>query len=78
VRGRDLVGVEHAGGVGDEVVAGVPRASDLIGDRAAGVAMVVANHEPPAVGEHPAEALLPQSIEDPPPMTRRIGGRPRS
>ena len=59
VRRPDLVGVEHAGGVGDHVGAGVPGVSRLVGDRAAGVAVVVADHEPPAVGEHPAERLLP-------------------
>jgi hypothetical protein len=59
VRGRDLVGVEHAGGVGDQVIAGVPGTARLVGDRSPRVAMVVADQEPPAVGEHPAEPLLP-------------------
>ncbi len=40
----------------------------------AGVAVVVADHQAPSVGEHPAEALVHQSIDPPIPMTRRIGG----
>ena len=54
-----LVGVEHPHGVGDQVGAGVSGPPRLVGHRSAGVAVVVADHEPPAVGEHPAEALLP-------------------
>src|SRR5439155_2221700 len=45
--------------VRDEVgarVAGMPR---LVGDRAAGVTVVVADHEPAPIREHPAEARLP-------------------
>jgi hypothetical protein len=59
VRGRDPVSVEHARSVGGEVRARVAGAAGRIGDRSAGVAVVVADHEPPALGEHPAEALLP-------------------
>jgi hypothetical protein len=59
VRRRDAVGVEHAGGVRDQVGAGVSGTPGLVGHRAAGVAVVVPDHETPAAGEHPAEALLP-------------------
>ena len=47
----DAVGVEHACGVGHQVAARVPGMARLVGDRSAGVAMVVTDHEPPAVGE---------------------------
>src|SRR5207248_1313989 len=50
---------------------GVPR---RVGDRSAGVAVVVADHEPVAGREHPAEALLPPNIDPPTPITRRMGG----
>ena len=40
-------------------IAGVGRPPGLVGLRPAGVAMVVADDEPPARGEHPAEALVP-------------------
>ena len=47
VRGRDAVGVEQPGRVIDEVVGRVARPARLVGDRAAGVALVVADHEAP-------------------------------
>jgi hypothetical protein len=59
MRGRDPIGVEHADSVGDEVGALVLGSPRLVRDRAACVAMVVADHEPAAFGQHPAEALLP-------------------
>jgi hypothetical protein len=59
VRGRNAVGVEHTGGVADHVRAGVLGTPGLVGDRPPGVALVVADHEPPAVREHPAEVVLP-------------------
>jgi hypothetical protein len=59
VRGREAVGVQHAGRVVVEGGAGVLRPARLVGRRAAGVAMVVADHEAAALGEHPAEALVP-------------------
>jgi hypothetical protein len=59
VGSRDLVGVEHAGGVGHQVGAAVSGAPRLVGDGPARVAVVVADHEPVPVGQHPAEALLP-------------------
>src|SRR5687767_6360555 len=59
MRGREAVRVEHTRSVGDQVAAGVPGPARLIADRSTGVAMVVADHESPAVGEHRAEILLP-------------------
>ena len=59
VRRRNVVGIEHAGRVGDEIGAGVSGPPGLVGDRAAGVAVVVTDDEPPAIGERPAEVLLP-------------------
>ena len=56
---RDPVGVEHSGFVGDQVYARVVGLSLPIGHRAARVPVVVADHEPPSVGEHPAEPVLP-------------------
>jgi hypothetical protein len=59
VSGPNVVGVEHTGRVRDEVGAGVAGMPRLVRDRAAGVAVVVADHEPSAVGEEPAEARFP-------------------
>ena len=59
VRRREAVGIEHPGGIGHQVgsaVAGVPR---FVGSRPARIAVVIADHEPPAVGEPLTEALLP-------------------
>jgi hypothetical protein len=41
VRGWDAIGVEHAGGVGNQVIHGVLGASGLVGDGSAGVAAAV-------------------------------------
>jgi hypothetical protein len=49
VRRFELVRVEDADGIGHQVVTGVRRTPRLIGDRAAGVAVVVADDEP-AIG----------------------------
>ena len=43
----------------DQVGAGVRRVPRLVGHRSAGVAVVVADDEAAALGQHPAEALLP-------------------
>lgn len=59
MRGRNAKGVEHANSVPHQIAAGVAGAPRFIGHRSAGVAVVVANHEPPAVGEQMAEVLLP-------------------
>ena len=49
-------------------------APGLVGHRAAGVAVVVADHEPPTVGEHPAEALLPPQHRRPDAHDQKDGG----
>ena len=59
VGGGDPVRVEDAAGVRHQVGAGVRRAPRLVGHRAAGVAVVVADDEAAALGQPPAEALLP-------------------
>ena len=59
VRGREAVGVEHSRGIGDQVHAAVPGVAGLVRGRSARVAVVVPDHEPPSVDEHPAEALVP-------------------
>jgi hypothetical protein len=59
MRGRNPVGVQHANRIDDQVATRVPRGSHVIRDRAASVAVVVTDHESPAIREHPAEALLP-------------------
>jgi hypothetical protein len=59
VGGRDAEGIEHARRVGDEIVRAVPRPPGRIRDRPAGVAVVVADHEPPALREQAAELLVP-------------------
>ena len=59
VRGRDPVGVEHTGGVGDQVGAGVLGVSRLIGDRSARCRGGRSGSRTARLGEHPAEALLP-------------------
>jgi hypothetical protein len=59
MRGGDSVRVQYTGGIGDEIGAGISRVSGLVGHRSTGVAVVVADHEPARVGEHPAERLLP-------------------
>src|SRR5262245_26885781 len=61
----DVVGVEDANGVGNEVRARVFGMLWLVGDGPAGVAVVVADHESAAIGEHPAEALLPPEHRPP-------------
>lgn len=65
VRGRDPVGIEHAGGVTDQVRAGVSGTARLVGDRPAGVAVVVTDHEAPALGEQPAKTRLPPEHRSP-------------
>src|SRR5919201_4103824 len=55
----DAVSVEDGGGVGDQVETCVAGLTGRVGDRAAGVAVVVADDVPAAFGEHPAEALVP-------------------
>src|SRR4051794_12017726 len=57
--GRYLIGVEHAGDVGNEVGAAVAGASQLVGDRTPGVAVVIADHEPSATREQLTEVFLP-------------------
>jgi len=59
VRGHELVPVKDTGGIGHEIRTGVLRMVGLIGDRAAGVAVVVADHEAAALGKERAETLLP-------------------
>jgi hypothetical protein len=59
VRVRETVGIEHTRCVGHQVAAGVAGASRFVGDRSTGVAVVVADHEPPVVREELTEALLP-------------------
>src|SRR5262249_21410123 len=61
----DVVGVEDANGVGNQVRARVFGMLWLVGDGPAGVAVVVADHEPAAIGEHLAEALLPPEHRPP-------------
>lgn len=63
---RDPVAVQYAAGVGNQVGAGVSGAARLVGDRTPGVAVVVANHEPPAIGQQSTETFLP-------PQHRRAG-----
>ena len=59
VSGLETIGVEHAGGIGDQVSAVVRGVARLIRHRSAGVAVVVADHEPPSASEHPAKPLVP-------------------
>ena len=59
VRGHELVPVEDTDGIGHQIGTAVPRPPRLTGDRAAGVAVVVADHEPAALGKQPAETRLP-------------------
>src|SRR6266511_5688989 len=59
VRGRDAEAIEHPDGVSREIGPRVLGPPGLVGDRAAGVAVVVADHVPPAACEHSAEVLLP-------------------
>src|SRR5215469_15109662 len=59
VRRPYAVGTEHSRGIRYEIGARVARATGRVADRAAGVAMVVAHHEPPAIGEQSAHAVLP-------------------
>ena len=59
VRGRDAVRVEHAHGVRGHVVQGVGRRADFETGRLARVAVVVADHVPPAVDDRLDEVLLP-------------------
>ena len=76
MRGRDAVGVEHAGGVGDQVGAGVRGVAGLVGHRSAGVAVVVADHEPPSAASIRQKPSSHQSIDPPMPMIeqdRRVG-----
>jgi hypothetical protein len=59
MRRRDTVRLQHADRIDDQLgtrVTGTPR---LVADRAAGVAVVVADHKPAAAGEHPTETFLP-------------------
>lgn len=65
VRGRDLVGVEYADRVADQIRAGVSGVAQLVGEGSTGVAVVVTDHEPSALGEHPAEVLLPPEHRSP-------------
>src|SRR6266487_6207032 len=50
--------IEHPNGVSREIGPRVLGPPGLVGDRAAGVAVVVADHVQPAACEHPAEVLL--------------------
>ena len=56
---RQTVRVEYTGGVGDKVGTVVGGVARLVRDRSAGVAVVVADHEAPAIGEAPTEAGIP-------------------
>jgi hypothetical protein len=58
MRRRDAVRMQHTDRVGNKIGTRVARAPRLVADRTTGVAMVVANHEPTTVGEHPAEPLI--------------------
>jgi len=51
--------VQHPGRIGRQVRAGVPRGPGRVADRAPGVAMVVADDEPPARRQPLAEFVLP-------------------
>jgi AAA domain len=76
-RGLLYEALEDADGVGDEVGARVWRPPRLVGGRTAGVTVVVADHEPPAPGQHPAKALLPPEHRPTDPHheeDRRVGG----
>src|SRR5919204_3358028 len=61
----NVVGVEDANGVGNQVRARVLGMFRLVSDGPAGVAVVVADHEPAAIGEHPAETLRPPEHRPP-------------
>ena len=52
VGGSQSVGIEHASSVGNQVRAVVRRVARWVRDRPTGVAVVVTDHEPLAVGEH--------------------------
>ena len=74
MRGRRFRTLEHTGGIRDQIRAACTGTSRLVGHRSTGVAVVVADHEPFLVGEHPAEPPSHQSIDAARPVTRRIGG----
>jgi hypothetical protein len=57
--GRDAQRVQHTGSIRNEVAARVTGSARLVRDRPTGVTVVVADHEPPARGEPPAELLVP-------------------
>src|SRR5439155_18580058 len=76
VRGLDPVAVEHPAGVGDEIGARVRGAARLVARRSTGVAVVVTDHEPATVGEHPTEPFVPpkhRSADTHDEENRRVG-----
>jgi hypothetical protein len=55
----EVVFVQQGERVGAQIPSRVTRMPGLVGRRSAGVALVVADHEAPASGEQPAEAVRP-------------------
>ena len=77
VRRSKTVGIEHPNCVGRKVIPVVAGPAGFVGRRSAGVAVVVTDHEPPTVGEAPAELLLPpqhRCADAHDEKHRRIGG----